>query len=325
MKKQFKVVSIIILCIYLCINLAACSQSEKEFYSHSEKKNITFEKNPKKHPKKSKPEEIKKKKADKKVKSTEKISKEPETKVKSEENIFSEKAENIIKESVQGIGGTVNYAFCDYTTGYTLIKDDGKTKAASVIKLFIMEYVYSLIEKGEIKETDTVGSSSIKTLVENMITVSDNNSTNILIDRFGMENINAYIQNRGYENTSLERKMLDTNASKSGHENYTSAKDVVKFLNSLYNNRETFPQNRMLEIMKNQKISTKLRRDMPADVKIASKTGELSDTENDVAIVFTPKGDYAIVFITQNAPSSQIKNAMAKCNRKMYDEFYSGS
>ena len=86
MKKQFKVVSIIILCIYLCINLAACSQSEKEFYSHSEKKNITFEKNSKKHPKKSKPEEIKKKKADKKVKSTKKISKEPETKVKSEEN-----------------------------------------------------------------------------------------------------------------------------------------------------------------------------------------------------------------------------------------------
>jgi len=323
MKKISKITASI-LCMCLCLTFFACSFKEnQEKNDNSEKEKMSFDaKQPKSESNKNPDNPNIKKERKSKTESKTLTPKKTTTDKSSKNNLQLEKAEIIIKESVSGISGTVNYGFCDYKSNYTLIKDEGKTKAASVIKLFIMEYVYSLIEKGEITETDVIGSESIKTLVESMITVSDNNATNILIDKFGMETINAYIKKQGYENTSLERKMLDTNAANAGFENYTSVSDVLKFLNNLYANREKFPQNRMLEIMKGQKISTKLRKNMPSDIEIASKTGELSDTQNDVAVVFTPKGDYAIVFITQNAPSPQINNAMADCNRRLYDEIY---
>ena len=71
--------------------------------------------------------------------------------------------------------------------------------------------------------------------------------------------------------------------------------------------------------MKRQQISTKLRRNMPSGVEIASKTGELDSVENDVAIVFSENGDYAIVCLTEGGERAVACDAMAKTCREIYD------
>lgn len=236
------------------------------------------------------------------------------------ENKENEKYAIILKENFKALSGNYSYGLHMYDTDYRSEYGEGRFKSASVIKLFVMDYVYSLVSKGEISLDDVIGSRSVSSLIESMITVSDNNSTNTLIDRFTMDKINEHIRASGYTDTVLARRMLDTAAAAAGRENYTSAKDVMKLLDKLYAQKDTFPQSEMLAVMKRQQIATKLRRDMPSGIEMASKTGELSDTENDVGIVFTPHGDYAIVCLTQNCSSSQARSAMALSCRAIYDE-----
>lgn len=92
--------------------------------------------------------------------------------------------------------------------------------------------------------------------------------------------------------------MLDNEAVKNGKNNYTSIKDVMSFLDKVYEGKDRFPYSEMLDVMKKQKIDTKIRKKFPSDVIIANKTGELSDVENDVGIIFGEKCDFAIAFLT---------------------------
>ncbi len=233
--------------------------------------------------------------------------------------VLSAPFDAILKDQFQNFDGKCSYSLHLYGRGEVASESTVQMKAASVIKLFIMEYAYHLMEQGALTPETVIGGQNVSSLINLMITVSDNTATNILIDHFTMEKINEYIKASGYTGTVLARRMLDTVAASRGEENYTTARDVVTFLNKLYDNKESYPQSEMLSVMKRQQIGTKLRRDMPAGIEMASKTGELSDTENDVAIVFTPKGDYAIVCLTGGGSSQAAKNAMATACRKVYD------
>ena len=130
-----------------------------------------------------------------------------------------------------------------------------------------------------------------------MITVSDNDATNILIDHIGTELLNHFFSEKGYSNTKLQRKMLSQ-----GNENYTSLQDCMKYLRKLYENQGNPKYSTMLEIMKRQQVKTKIPSQL--DVPVANKTGELPTVENDVGIVFSNR-PYAIVVLTNNVSNSQ--------------------
>ncbi|OJG56437.1 hypothetical protein RV07_GL004129 [Enterococcus malodoratus] len=164
--------------------------------------------------------------------------------------------------------------------------------SASVIKVFIMEYLYDRGRTGE-----TVGGQSVQSLIEQMITVSDNNATNVLIDHVGMESLNSYFTEKGYSGTKLQRKMLEQ-----GSENYTTLQDTMKFLKRLYENRGNQKNTAMLEIMKHQQVKTKISSQL--DVPVANKTGELTTVENDIGIVLSDK-PFAIVVLTNEVSNSQ--------------------
>lgn len=234
------------------------------------------------------------------------------------EKVQSDKYDKLFKAAFESYSGSLSYEFHMYGDDKRCSAGGGKQKSASLIKLFIMEYAFSLVQNGKISLDDTVGGSKLSSLIESMITVSDNNATNILIDKFTMDKINSYIKSQGYTDTVLQRKMLDTAAAARGEENYTSASDVMKFLDRLYAGKESYPMSEMLSVMKRQKVSTKLRRNMPSGIEMASKTGELTDTENDAAIVFTPKGDYAVVCMAEGGNTYAAKEAMGPLCRKIY-------
>lgn len=164
--------------------------------------------------------------------------------------------------------------------------------SASVIKVFIMEYLYDKGRTGE-----SAGGQSVQSLIERMITVSDNDATNILIDHVGMEAMNHFFLEKGYSNTKLQRKMLAK-----GNENYTSLQDCLNFLRKLYENQGISKYSAMLGIMKRQQVKTKIPSKI--DVPVANKTGELATVENDIGIVFSDK-PYAIVVLTNEVSNSQ--------------------
>jgi len=64
--------------------------------------------------------------------------------------------------------------------------------------------------------------------------VSDNAATNVLIDRLGMENVNALLDSLALHNTKLRRKMMDVKAATEGRENISTPQDMLTLLEKIY-------------------------------------------------------------------------------------------
>lgn len=171
--------------------------------------------------------------------------------------------------------------------------------AASVIKVFVMEYVYL---KG-LDLNQMVGESSLGDLVSQMIQISDNQATNQIIEFIGMSTLNSYFQAAGYPDTVLEREMLDTTAQRAGKENYTSIPDVMTFLQRLYDHQGEAPYGAMLQIMMGQRVRTKIPAKLNAAIPVANKTGELAGVENDIGIVFADH-PFAIAVLSNGVSDS---------------------
>ena len=171
------------------------------------------------------------------------------------------------------------------------VNADAKMQSASVIKLFIMATAYDEMAKGNMVPTEV--SSDIKL----MITQSDNDATNRMIDRLGFDKINSYIKSNGYSNTVLSRKML---ASTANGDNYTSSKDAAKILENIYNHKcvSYEASEQMMAYLKAQQLRSKIPDGVPSGVQTANKTGELDTVENDAAIVFKDNAPYVLVVMS---------------------------
>ena len=212
-------------------------------------------------------------------------------------NVHSHEYVDTINKAAKDIPGDIDWGVHCYVDDFRYVSDSNPVKSASVIKLFIMEYAFYMESCGKLTMDEKIQGMTVTELLEKMITESDNDATNTFIDYFGMPELNHFIAGNGYKDTKLERKMLDAQAVEQGKENYTSVNDVLSFLDKLYDNKEKYPYSEMLDIMKRQTRVNKIQAKIPRKVVIANKTGELSDVENDVGIVFTEKGDVAMVFL----------------------------
>lgn len=187
----------------------------------------------------------------------------------------------------------------DLSNGNTMEINEHAMESASLIKLFIAGTTYDLIEKGELTETDTITHA-----LHEMITVSDNESSNVLVRSFcdesgdfqtGLDKVNDFIERMGFTNTAQVNGIADPSLWVSdGRINETSTADCGKLLEMIYNRElvSHFASYRFENLLNNQEVNYKIPAALPAGTHISHKTGEVDDTENDAAIIYTPFGDY---------------------------------
>lgn len=235
----------------------------------------------------------------------------------------------------------------DYFALNSYSKDikDISSPSASVIKIYIMISAYYKISNGDLdsnskvilQDSMKVGGSGILSSKESgteyaidyliylMITESDNTATNILIDLIGQDYINSTIKELGCTNTSLNRKMMDIAALNSGIDNYTSVYDLYITFMQLYNNCciNEFYDNKILNILKENKFNTKIPNQLPSNTIVAHKTGELTSIENDAGIIFTSNGDYILCILTENGSNNIESEAISSTSKKIYDLYTS--
>src|ERR1051325_1481223 len=140
---------------------------------------------------------------------------------------------------------------------------------------------------------------TLRDLATMMVAVSDNAATNVLIDKVGMQNVNTMLDSLGLTHTRLRRKMMDLQAAKEGRENISTPREMMQLLEAIYrgkvlNKESTADFFKMLSTNKNSFIP----RDLPPDLKIANKPGELEAVRNDSGIVFVEKRPYVICVMT---------------------------
>lgn len=262
-------------------------------------------------------------------KTTAKKTKEPVTQVPAEEQelppvatLTEQEIQTVIDKELLPVKGTVHYGVRVYgDQPAELYTDSGPVPAASVIKLFVMEYAYSCITAGTVTPETQIEGIALSRLIADMITVSDNEATNKLIRYFTMDAMNAYFKEQGYSDTALNRYMLDTEAMNNGKDNVSSVKDVMLFLDRLYQKRNQTPCSDMLEIMKRQTRANKIRKNMPDGVAIANKTGELpGKVENDVGIIFGGTVDFQVVYLISDVQDNEdVQNKIANTTLKLYE------
>lgn len=202
--------------------------------------------------------------------------------------------------SVQSTGATVSVYVERLSDDAQASVDSQPMQSASLIKLYVASCAYEqmptlLAQETYAGETDE--------LLRTMITVSDNDSTNTLTTRIGsgdasagMALVNQFCQTHGFADTHMGRLMLAPNST---GDNYTSVNDCGKFLREIYAN--TLPgAESILSLMQQQERTFKIPAGVPAGVPTANKTGELSDVENDAAIIFAENAPYIICVMSSD-------------------------
>lgn len=210
--------------------------------------------------------------------------------------------QTILERKLSAYQGDWSLYIKDLTTGEVISINEHPMQSASLIKLYIAGTTLERIEKGLLKETDT-----IKEALKQMIVVSDNESSNVLVRSFykdqegltfqdGLDMVNDFNTRHDYTNTRQVNGIADPNLwiGPPGAINETSTANCGKFLEDVYNHElvSHYASYRLENLLNNQQVNYKIPSALPEGTHISHKTGEVSDTENDAAIIYTPYGDY---------------------------------
>ena len=199
-----------------------------------------------------------------------------------------------------GAGGQVAVSAGRISEGELASVGGGPMQAASLIKLYVAGCVYE--NYGTVSGQDTYGGET-DSLLRSMITVSDNDACNTLVARLGsgsaangMSLVNQYCGAHGFSDTHMGRLMLQPNDA---DDNYTSVRDCCNFL-KMAGSGQLEGGESILGLMNQQQRRSKIPAGIPAGVTVGNKTGELSDVENDAAIVYAAGGTYVICVMSEN-------------------------
>ena len=181
----------------------------------------------------------------------------------------------------------------DYTTKEKLILNSRKMESASLIKLFIAGAVC----EDYAKVAERLSEETLCERMRLMICVSDNRSADVLTMALAPSDgekakarVTAFCKAHGYNDTEMNA-FIDS-SDFSGY-NYTSARDVGKYLEDLYTGKLAGSEE-ILEFMKAQERREKIPAGLPKGVLSANKTGELSDVQHDAAIIYLPYRTYSL-------------------------------
>ena len=235
--------------------------------------------------------------------------------------VLWQKLETAIHDVDAHLDGVMGVAIEDLTTGDHFFLHENEVFAqASSIKIVVLAELYRQAQQGKLKLTDlyTVQASdlvpdsdimggltpgvtriTLRDLATMMVAVSDNSATNVLIDRVGMDNVNAMLDSLGLSRTRLRRKMMDLEAAKRGRENISTPREMMSLLEAIYRgkmlNQESTAD--FFKVLSTNKASW-IPRDLPADVRVADKPGALEAVRNDSGIVFVEGRPYVICVMT---------------------------
>jgi beta-lactamase class A len=142
----------------------------------------------------------------------------------------------------------------------------------------------------------------VDTLLWHMITRSSNFATNILIELVGAPSVTRTMRSLGAQRIQVLRGVEDGKAFEKGLNNTTSARDLAIILRAIEEGRAAPPDatREMREILLAQEFNEKIPAGLPAGVKVAHKTGEITAHSHDAAIVYPPgRSPYVLVVLTR--------------------------
>ncbi len=266
-----------------------------------------------------------------------------------------EKLRSDIHTFIDSTNGTIAVTFQDLNTGDTIfINENIQMHAASTMKTPVMMEVFKQASEGKFKMSDSliiknefrsiVDSSKfsmdisedsddvvyrnmgkkmcIYDLVYQMITVSSNFATNILVDLVEANNVMELMKSIGANNIQVLRGVEDIKAYDQGLNNTTDAFDMFIIMKAIASKQIISEEacEEMTEILLDQKFNNKIPLLLPSTIKVAHKTGSITNISHDAAIVYLEGHRYILVILTKDLGSNkQAEEIIARISKIVYD------
>lgn len=255
--------------------------------------------------------------------------------------------------------GVYAVAYKDLQTGEEiLINAHEKFHAASTMKTPVMVELYKQAAAGKFRMTDSLvlknefrsivdGSAftldpaddsetelykhlgekrTIAFLLDQMIVVSSNLATNMLIELVDAKEVTASMRAIGANDIQVLRGVEDNKAFAQGLNNSTTAYDLMLIFEHIaqekFVNREASED--MIKVLLGQHFNEIIPAGLPAGTKVAHKTGSITKVEHDSGIVYLPDGrKYVLVLLSKQWEKQEdAVKTMATVSRMIYQDLY---
>ena len=268
------------------------------------------------------------------------------------------KVNEAISEFIQQSGVVVAVAAHNLGTGEEiLIQPDKTIHPASTIKICVMmeafhqarqglfslddpmllknefasladgsSYSLSVADDSEKDLYEHIGESlSIRELIFRMITVSSNLATNLLIERLTAERTTQFMQELGTNDLIVRRGVEDNKAFQLGLNNRATARGLMQILLKLAKCEVLSPQDsdEMIGILLQQKFNEMIPAGLPANIRVAHKTGWTGKYYHDAGIVYPPnQKPFVLVILTRGSKAENEAHALISSLAKIiYDDW----
>jgi len=147
---------------------------------------------------------------------------------------------------------------------------------------------------------------TIRQLIDDMISMSSNLATNILIEKVGAQKITQTMRSYGADSIKVLRGVEDIKAYERGLSNRTTALDESIIYERLGRGQAVTKEasQEMIEILKKQHFNEMIPARLPGDVIVAHKTGWITGVNHDAGLIILPDGrKYVLVLLSKNAPN----------------------
>ncbi len=268
----------------------------------------------------------------------------------------TEPLKKAIQAKLAGVEGNFGVAFKDLQSNQTLFMNEKENfHAASTMKTPVMIEVFKQAKGGKFKLTDSIlvknefksivdGSAfsldisddsadgmykmigkkmTIYDLTYQMIIVSSNLATNILIELVDAKKANATMRDFGANDIQVLRGVEDSKAFQLGMNNSVTAYDLMVIFEKIARKKAIDPtaSEGMTRILFDQKFNEIIPAKLPKEVKVAHKTGSITGVQHDSGIVFLPDGrKYVLVLLSKNLkdPKAGVR-ILADVSEMIYD------
>ena len=168
----------------------------------------------------------------------------------------------------------------------------------------------------------------VSELLERMIVRSSNLATNALIALVGAEQANATAHALGAMRIRVLRGVEDSKAFAAGQNNTTTSADLAVLLQRIERGDALSPASgqRMKGILLRQQFNDEIPAGLPSGTMVAHKTGAITATLHDAAIVYPPgRAPYVLVVLTRKIPVEQTaQRLIADISRMVWDMTVTG-
>lgn len=195
------------------------------------------------------------------------------------------------------------------------INETGSFHSASVTKVLVATAALQGVEAGKYKLTQSLGNSTFKYQLQQMINQSNNNSWDLFNNLIGFKGEQKVADQLGLTGVDINQTHMTTQA-------------VSNLLLKLYKGEALQTENRdlLFSYMQNTETENRITPSIPKGVTFYHKTGSFGGGLHDAALVIHPKNPFILVIFTNDSKGTNWDNRFAafqKSGSLVYDYFNS--